>query len=349
MNLSLPVNRYYLGVVVLMVGIAVFLIFNFIPSRYFSDNQQEVTKLYFADNISPAHQEIINRFNQKYAGEIEVMPIHLPFDRFTTNERKELLARSLRSQNSRIDVFAVDIIWVPRFTRWALPLNEFMGNGELDNLLDEAMFTAYYDSVLVSVPFYIDVGLMYYRKDIVRSWSDGEAIEKRIRQSIAWKELRQLRDKYAPGKPFYVFQGDQYEGVVCQFVELVAGYGESIVVDGQLDLNAPEVVKSLEFLVDKIYKEGLIPEEVTAFREGNSYNYALSHDIPFFRGWPGLDQNVERYGADSVKVKQLGIAPLPHFKGQQPAGTFGGWNLMISRHTSKKEAALKFIQFAISG
>ena len=349
MTTSPPANRYYLGLVVLMVGVAVFLIFTFIPSRFFSGSEKEITKLYFADNISPAHQEIISRFNQKYAGEIEVVPIHLPFDRFTTNERKELLARSLRSQNSRIDVFSVDIIWVPRFTRWALPLNEFMGNGQLsDILLEEAMFTAYYDSVLVSIPFYIDVGLMYYRRDIVRSWPNGDAIEQRIRKSITWDELKAYRDRFAPGKPFYVFQGDQYEGVVCQFVELVGNYGERIYERNQLELNTPVSVQSLDMLVDMIYKDNLIPPDVTAFRERGSYEYALKHDIPFFRGWPGLDQQIEGYGPDSVKVRHLRVAPLPHIQGQQSVGTFGGWNLMVSRHTTKQDAALKFVKFAIS-
>ena len=71
MTAASPDSRYYLGIVILMVGIAVFLIFNFIPSRYFSDRPEEPTKLYFADNISPAHREIITRFNRKYAGEID--------------------------------------------------------------------------------------------------------------------------------------------------------------------------------------------------------------------------------------------------------------------------------------
>ncbi len=347
MATTTPASRYYFGIMILMVGIAVFVIFNFIPSRYLSDPAETPTKLFFADNISPAHQEIITRFNRQHAGEIQVVPIHLPFDRFTTNERKELLARSLRSQNSRIDIFAVDIIWVPRFSRWAMPLNHTMGD-QLKNLLDEAMFTAYYDDRLVSIPFYIDVGLMYYRRDIVRSWPDGLSVEKRIRRGITWEELTRLRDTHAPQKPFYVFQGDQYEGVVCQFVELIGDDTTFLANAGQPDWNAPVMVQSLEALVNMIHRDGLIPDEVSSFRERHSYSYALSHDIPFFRGWPGLDQRIEGYGDDSSKVKQLGIAPIPHFAGRRPAGTFGGWNLMVSRHSSKREAALEFLRYAIS-
>lgn len=348
MGAASPDSRYYLGIVILMVGIAVFLIFNFIPSRYFSDRPKEPTQIYFADNISPAHREIITRFNRNNAGEIEVVPIHLPFDRFTTNERKELLARSLRSQNSRIDIFSVDVIWVPRFARWALPLDFAMQSSSMENLLDVAMYTAEYDSVLVSVPFYIDIGVMYYRKDIIQSWPDGESLEQRIRNGITWGELRQFQKAYSPNRPLYLFQGDQYEGVVCQFVELIGSDGISYGNGNRLQLDTPEMVRSLRFLVDMIHEDRLIPTEVSLFREGSSYRYALKNDIPFFRGWPGLDQSIEEYGADSAKVKQLGIAPLPHPDGQSTAGTFGGWNLMISRHTSKREEAIKFLRYAIS-
>jgi multiple sugar transport system substrate-binding protein len=32
-----------------------------------------------------------------------------PFQKFSTNERKELLTRSLRSKSDRIDIFSVDL------------------------------------------------------------------------------------------------------------------------------------------------------------------------------------------------------------------------------------------------
>jgi len=335
-------------VVFLMVGIALFLIINFIPSRFLVLPDKGITKLYYADNISAAHQEIIHRFNEKYAGKIEVIPINLPFDRFTTNERKELLARSLRSQNSRIDIFAVDVIWVPRFARWAAPLAEYFTNGEMQGILKEALFTSGYNDSLVSIPLYIDIGLMYYRKDIIRQFPHGDIIESRIKQGVSWNELINWRDKYDPGHEFYVFQGDQYEGIVCQFTELYHSCGGELVTNHTLTLDTAPAERSLNFLVDLIYKYHIVPPGVVSMREGGSYNYAIENDIPFFRGWPGILQGASGYGADSVKVKELGFAPIPHFRGYPSTGVYGGWNLMISRHSTKKDAAAKFIKFALS-
>lgn len=334
--------------VFLIVGGAAFLILNFIPSRMFTLQKDEITKLYYADNISYAHQEIIRQFNQRYQGKIEVVPVNLPFSRFTTNERKELLARSLRSQNSRIDIFAVDVIWVPRFARWAASLNQYFSPSEMQSLLPEALITSNYNDSLVSIPLYIDVGLMYYRKDIIRGFPHGREIEKQIRDGVSWDQFIRWRNEYEPGHEFYVFQGDQYEGIVCQFIELYHSSGGKLVKDHALSLKTKPAIKSLNFLVALLYKDNIVPADVVNMRESGSYNYAIVNNVPFFRGWPGIQQNAAEYGEDSVKVRQLGIAPLPHFQGYSSTGVYGGWNLMVSKHSSKKDAAAKFIKFALS-
>ena len=73
-----------------------------------------IVRIQFADNISSAHLQVIELFNRRYAGRIEVIPVDLPFEKFSTNERKELLTRALRSKSNRLDVF-VQVIsaWAP--------------------------------------------------------------------------------------------------------------------------------------------------------------------------------------------------------------------------------------------
>ena len=78
-----------------------------ILSNNLGSGKKNIPRIYFADNISPALQSLIDRFNQNYQGQIEVVPINLPFSKFSTNERKELLARSLRSKSDLIDVYNI--------------------------------------------------------------------------------------------------------------------------------------------------------------------------------------------------------------------------------------------------
>ncbi|MCK5075711.1 MAG: hypothetical protein KAR38_05015, partial [Calditrichia bacterium] len=99
----------------LSIFVAAIIIFYLNKYLNLGDNKEQIaTKVYFVDNISDAHVVLIDKFNREYEGEIEIVPVNLPFAKFSTNERKELLARSLRSKNDGIDIFAVDLIWVPR-------------------------------------------------------------------------------------------------------------------------------------------------------------------------------------------------------------------------------------------
>jgi multiple sugar transport system substrate-binding protein len=302
-------------------------------------------QLYFADNISPALQIAIDEFNRLHRDQIEVVPVNLPFDKFSTNERKELLARTLRSKSEKLDVFAVDIIWVPRFARWGEPLDAHITAAEKERLLSYAMESCVFDQALVAMPMYVDVGLMYYRKDLLHKLPDADAIERRLQESITWEEMSILRKRLGYERnPYYVFQGKDYEGLVCNFLELAVNRDSSILKGKAIDLRAPASEHALRTLVDLV-RTNASPSEVTDFEENPSYTYMLDHDAVFVRGWPNFVENFRRFYPDTVKLNNIGRSPLPHYAGHRPTSVVGGWNLMISKSSTKKEAAIEFVRF----
>ena len=101
-----------------------------IPIYKSSKGKKSVTEIYFATNISNAHLKIIHEFNEINKGQIKVIPVDLPFKTFNTNERKELLTRSLRNKSDRMDIFEVDLIWVKRFAKWCMPLTDYFSQEE---------------------------------------------------------------------------------------------------------------------------------------------------------------------------------------------------------------------------
>ncbi|MGE5497950.1 MAG: extracellular solute-binding protein, partial [Syntrophothermus sp.] len=313
--------------------------------------RDKVTKIYFADHISDVYQKVIDEFNEKYKGKIEVIPVHLPFEKFTTNERKELLTRYLRTKSDRIDVFSVDQIWVPRFAKWGTPFETIPNPVSPDSLLNTALKSCYYNGRLVAAPLYIDVGLMYYRKDILSSFKDPEKLDSRIRSSLTWDEFIRLSHSLSGNrqKPYYVFQADDYEGLVCNFLELLAAQGKNLYDDGgKLQLNTPEAHKALQLLIDLVHKYKLSPQSVSEFRDHNSELYFIQNDGLFFRGWPSFLRDARRDFGNSDKIASIGLAPLPHFPGFKPVSTLGGWNVMISKFSSKKEESMEFIKFLVS-
>lgn len=307
-----------------------------------------MTKIYFADNISPALRQLINRFNENYQGKIEVIPIDLPFSKFSTNERKELLARSLRSKSDLIDIFAGDLIWSPRFAKWVHPLNNFFNSSELKSISNHSLESCYFEEKLVAIPLYIDVGLMYYRRDILKKVPDFPVIEENLKNSITWEEFIDLRQRYfSDVESFYLYPAKNYEGLVCSFAELILSQNKSSFNKDTIKINTPESKKALQLLVDLVNRYHVTPEAVLNFDEYQSYVYSLKNDGIFFRGWSGFMLNHSGIIEEAGKTGLFGVAALPHFKGSTPVSVFGGWNLMISKHSKHVDEAVTFLKFAL--
>ncbi|GAB4366176.1 MAG: ABC transporter substrate-binding protein [Calditrichia bacterium] len=306
------------------------------------------TQIYFADNISPAHKKIIEQFNQLYSGRIEVVPIDLPFSKFSTNERKEILARSLRSKSDLIDVFAVDLIWVPRFAKWAEKLDPFWSKAERQKILPEAMISCFYNQELVASPFYLDIGVMYFRRDIIETLPDAEHWIRRLKESITWEELLQLRRMLPQYQDrFYLFQAKNYEGLVCNLVELINPRIYPLFRGDSLNLNTPGARRAVQFLFDLIHRYKVTPPVVLNYDEFQSYLFSLENDAVFLRGWPGFKRHYRHLIPDTTKIDRFDVAAVPHFQGEPPVAVFGGWNLMISKYSKNKWAANKFLQFIL--
>ena len=170
---------------------------------------------------------LIDRFNDNYKDEIEVIPINLPFSKFSTNERKELLARSLRSKSDLIDVFAVDLIWSARFAKWVHPLDNLLDSSDLNNLLSYSLESCYYKGNLVAVPLYIDVGLMYYRKDLIKKYPDSQqAKQAQLLLGHAFHKLKQNREAVAAYKKITDDKTNSYP--VATITEALFYLGESL-------------------------------------------------------------------------------------------------------------------------
>jgi multiple sugar transport system substrate-binding protein len=340
-------NRNLIFLLALLVAVLTGFLWYFLgPALAPSGQSQSAVRVYFADRISSAHRKIIDRFNQIHQGRIEVVAVDLPFDKFSTNERKELLARSLRSRSDKLDLFAVDLIWIKRFARWCEPLDPYFSREERRRFLPVALQSCLSESSLVAVPLHLDIGLMYYRQDLIDRLPDAALVSERLRESISWPDLLALQQRLQyNGKPFYLFQADEYEGLVCTYLETVRSFDPDYHTAKGMDLDSPVARTALQFLVDLVWKYRASPPEVTEFDEQRSYNYMLAQDAVFVRGWPNFVENyTETHGATRA-LRELRKAALPHVPGRPPTSVFGGWDLMLSKFSTHKPEAIEFIHF----
>jgi multiple sugar transport system substrate-binding protein len=310
------------------------------------EERDGIVRVYYADHISPAHQSVIDRFNALHEGRVQVVPVDLPFEKFSTNERKELLARSLRNKSDRLDIFTVDYIWVARFSRWCEPLDSLISVDERSRVLPQAEESCVFDGHLMATPMYIDVGLLYYRRDLMRQLRPDPGFEHRLRTSVTWEEFRTVgREAKAKGWPFYFFQANDYEGLTCNFFELIAGQDDKFFTRRPIDFERPEARRALEMMVDFVGKDGISPREVCEYDEIQSYNKMLDTNGVAVRGWPNFLESYHVWYPDTAKLNLVERAPLPHFEGHRPVSVFGGWNFMVSRFSSRKKEAVELARF----
>jgi multiple sugar transport system substrate-binding protein len=341
------VNNFYLSILGITIFVLVAFILFSLVGKHFIIKEEAETTIYFVDNISPGHKLVIDRFNKLNEGKIKVIPIDLPFEKFSTNERKELLIRYLRSKSDRIDIFSVDQIWTQRFAKFVEPLGNHFPVKKRDEYLKAAIESCYYDGQLVAIPLYVDISVMYYNKQQFQKHPDFNRIKDELDSYITWEKFIDLSKGFDDKtKPFYIFPAASYEGLVCSYFELLESQNYSIFSGDSIRITSKESVKALQLLIDLVHKYKLSPLAVTTYKETEADLNFISKNGIFLRNWPGFYKWYKTFINDNEDPeKKYGMVPLPHFSGSKPASVIGGWNLMISVTSKKKTAALEFIKF----
>jgi multiple sugar transport system substrate-binding protein len=332
-----------------LFAIAVLGIYFYINEHARYEASTEPIKIYFAADISYAHQKVIDEFNKEYEGKIKVITIDLPFKKFSTNERKELLARTLRSNSDRLDVFAVDQIWVPRFTKWSAPITNFLPEFNRKDFLNLALETCYYDNKLLAIPLNIDVNMMFYRRDLLEKIPGYDTLKSKLMNSITWKEFLDLSKNFNErNDPFYIFPADDYEGLVVSFMDLILSQDRNYFKNNNFNFNTPVAQKALKLLYDFINVYHISPESVVNFNEASSYKYFIENNGVFLWGWPSYEKDKKNLYKSTLKDKLLVKAALPHFEHLPPTTILGGWNIMVSKYSKKKNEISEFLKFITS-
>jgi multiple sugar transport system substrate-binding protein len=291
---------------------------------------------------------LLDNFNKINNNSIKVIPIDLPFHKFSTNERKELFTRSLRSKSKKLDVFAVDLVWVHRFAKWSEPLEDYLSDSEINQFQEYALQSCYYNNSLAALPMFSDISIMLYREDLLKNIKDYKTVVEKLNSSITWDEFIALGKNFDNAEnPFYTFPADNYEGLICSYYELILNKDPDF-FEGEYKFRSSAAESSLQHLVDIVNNRNISHRAVSQFRENSSYAYFIENNGLFLRGWQSMLRDTKNLEHDPYKEKFLKIAPLPHLKEHDPGYILGGWNLMLSKHSLHKAEAMEFIKFMTS-
>lgn len=279
-----------------------------------------------------ATQVLIDAFQAKNPN-IKIKFEELPSD---AGQQRNKYVTGLAAGSLPIDVMALDVTWTAEFAAsdWIVPLNDKLA-AKKDQYLPGPLSAVTYNDKIYAAPWYTDGGALYYRTDLV-----AKAPE-------TWEELATAA-KAAQAKGIengFVFQADQYDGLICNFLEYAWTAGANTGGGNKVTVNSPEAVKGLQTMIDLI-NNGVAPKGVTTYKEEDARQLFQEGKSVFMRNWPYAYASSQKEG--SKVIGKVGLAPLPHFAGQTSAATLGGFNLAINKGSKVQDAAWKFIEFATS-
>jgi multiple sugar transport system substrate-binding protein len=254
---------------------------------------------------------------------------------------REMFVTALEGGSDDFDVFPIDVVWAPEFARagWVADLSETFPAARLaEEFLPGPVAAVTAGGHTYAVPWFVDVGLLYYRTDLVPHAPTTYA---------ELEEFARAAMRRDPALSGWLWQGRQYEGLNCVVFETVWGHGGDLVADGRLRLDTPPAQRALQFLRGAI-ESGLSPRSVTSSSEEETRRSFQEGRAVFLRNWPYVWAEVQAPGSP-VRGK-VGWAPLPTTSGEPGAGALGGWQLAVNAHSppDRRRAAAKLVAFLTS-
>ncbi len=261
----------------------------------------------------------------------------------SSDEQHQFYAINLQAASSAFDVFAADVIWIAGFARagWLRDLTALYPEAARAQFFPGPMRASITGGGVFAVPWFVDAGLLYYRKDLLEKYGFGPP--------VTWGELVHIATTVTarePGMLGFVWQGKQYEGLVCNVLEFLWSNGGGVFADGAIALDTPPNREALAFMADLVHRFRVTPGSVTTATEEPSRHVFGQGRAVFMRNWP-YAWTLFQDPASRVHGK-VGITVLPHFEGGTSAATLGGWQLAVNAHSRRPDAGAELVRFLTS-
>lgn len=284
-------------------------------------------------------QPLIQEFQTKNPD----LRINLIKGKYTTDEVEASYTAAFRAGNSPYDLVYLDIIWVANFAAagWLEDLSNLMSPSALAEFLKDDLEAGRYQGKLYRIPFRSDVGMLYYRKDLLAATN--------YKPPQTFADLEQISQSLQAQKTVrwgYLWQQRQYEGLVAMFVEVLKGYGGFWIdpVTEKVGLDQPPALEAVQFLRQTI-EQGISPRDLTAYDEAESLRTFQQGEAAFLRNWP--EAWAKANAVPSLRGN-VGIVPMVGTKNHRGGGCKGGWGLGIAKNAKHTQAARRAVEFFTS-
>lgn len=216
-----------------------------------------------------------------------------------------------------------------------LPAGDFPTEG----MSDAAVASATYDGTLFAYPLSVDVGVLYYRADLLEQFG--------VTPPTTWAEVRAACAKvllHNPSRSCYAGQLGARPDLSSDIAEAVwSAGGEFVDASGTPAVSSAAATAGLSRLAGDV-ASGLIPEEALTWSDSGARRAFDDGSVVFLRDWWSARATLDD---DSSASGEVGMTVLPGDTGQGVAA-LSGRNLGISANSRNRGTAADFLRHLTS-
>jgi trehalose/maltose transport system substrate-binding protein len=283
---------------------------------------------------------LCDEWSQKTGNKVEI--ISRPQDASATLQQYQ---QYWAAKSGDVDAYQIDVIWQSIAGPHAVDLKKYYKEDEISQHFPRIIENNTVNGKLVSIPWFTDAGVLYYRTDLLEKYGYKEPPK-------TWEELADMAKKIQDGerkagKPDFqgfVFQGKASESVTCNALEWVYSFGGGVIIepDKKVTINNPNAIKALD--TARSWVGSISPAGVVTYGEEEARNVWQAGNAAFMRNWPyayALGQDPKSAIAGKFDVTVL---PKGGDNGKN-AACLGGWNLMVSAYSKNPDAAADLVKY----
>ena len=294
------------------------------------------TRLTFSGSAVGPEGDLVRRQLARFAEQRPGVRVELQVTPDSADQRHQLYVQWLNARAPAPDVLQLDVIWMAEFAAagWILALDAF--EPDVDEFLPEALTAARWNGALYAVPWFVDVGLLYWRTDL---------LDRAPRSLVELREMALRLQKSGSTRFGLVWQGARYEGLVTVFLEHAAGFGGGILdARGRVIVDDPAAIRALTFMANAVNVDRIVPSSALTWQEEQVRFAFQNGDAAFMRNWPYAWTLLQDESQSRV-ARRFAVAPFPPGAGGRPAAALGGAQLAINASSEHPALAFELVTF----
>ncbi|WP_295587572.1 ABC transporter substrate-binding protein [uncultured Lamprocystis sp.] len=251
-----------------------------------------------------------------------------------------------------LDVLEIDALWCGQLGAHLADLKPLIadhneadhnpGDPSASDFLDPLIRNATLGERLVALPWYLELGLLYYRSDLLarynlqvpRTWGELEDAARRIQEA-----QRLLGNTSFWG---FAWPGGEDEALTATAIEWISSQGGGTLVepDGRVSVNNPRAQFALQRAANWI--RGITPAAALTATPHDNLDGFRAGAAGLMRNWSTAWTSLQ--DQQTPVAERIAVAPLPKGAGA-PASVLGGGQLAVSRYSRHPTEAAGLVRY----